>query len=288
MDDKSYIMELKDNTLQFLPKMGTSIIIIIIFYIIAFLIRKLIFRLIKRNKTNDEKIKNNNNEILYELLGNIIYYVIVIVGILFALVNIGFNLNSLLIVFGSIGLAIALAIQGSITQIVSGIIILFFKYFNIGDLVQINGIMGFVDNFNLLNTSIVPPTGEKIIIPNNIITSGSFTNYFNKEKIYHDIFVTLSNNNTIDYNILTENIKSTLLKNCEYIVNDKDNIHVFISDISASGTKLFARILIYSRDFHIADVTARKLIRTLLADDNVLLLDNNYTSSSHSTYSNSS
>ena len=261
----------KIDYISYLSKGGISIAIIIVFYIIALIVEKRFINLIEKENAQNKM----DNQILYRLLANLFYYVIIIIGIIIALVNIGFSLNTLLIFVGSVGLAIALAIQGTVTQIVSGITILFFKYFNVGDLIEINSTMGYVDNFNLLNTTIIDPRNVKIVIPNNTITSGTFVNYYNKETIYSQFFITLSNNNNIHYETLINNIKKTLISDCKYVI-DKDKVFVFITDTSEPGTKMVIKFLIKNSDFYDALFASQEIVRNLLANDNVLLLDNNY------------
>lgn len=266
------INSVKTNTMIYLPKIGISIAIVIFFYIIAKIIHNNTKKIINKSETD--------NKILYKLFGDIFYYIIVFIGIMIALVYIGFNLNTLLVVFGSIGLAIALAIQGTVSQVVSGIMILFFKYFKTGDIVEINNTTGYINNFNLLNTSIIDPLGVKFTIPNNNIINGTFTNYCNQENIYVDIITALSNNNTINYDTLLSNIKNIIMKDCKYIINPSDpkSVIITLADTSTSGTKITARVLIKNINYFSVQRDVRLIIRKLLSDDNVLLLDNSYLS----------
>jgi small conductance mechanosensitive channel len=259
------------------PKILISIGIFIFFLIIAFIVKKII-----TNSVNKKDVKNiNNDKILKEILGSITYYIIIIIGLLCALVNAGFHLNSLLVIFGSIGLAVALAVQGSITQIVSGLMILWFKYFNIGDLIELNGNASYVSGFNLLNTTMTDAKNIKTIIPNNTIISGFFKNYSEHEKISIDVHFALSSNNHINYDILIENVRSEIIRKSIYCI-DKESVLVRIHDISNSGTKLYARVLIKSIDFYPANAEINKIIRVTLANDNVLMLDNSYPLNSNS------
>ena len=163
-----------------------------------------------------------------------------IFGLFIALVNLGFQISTILVVFGSVGLALALAIQSTITQIVSGILILYLDYYNINDIVEINGLVGYVNNFNLLNTTILDNANVPNIIPNNTFISGKFTNYMKNKTIDSMVFLGISANNNIDYNILISNIKNTLIKEAKYII-DKNSVAVFIKDFEQPGTTLLIK-----------------------------------------------
>jgi small conductance mechanosensitive channel len=266
---ESFVSDAKTSAIKHVPPIIKSIAIIIVAFIIAAIVKKYILNLSK-----DTDTRPNNDKILYDLLSTISYYIIVIIGFFMALVNLGFNLGSVLVIFGSIGLAIALSIQNTIAQMVSGMVIVSFKYFNLGDLIEVNGIMGYVDRFNLFNTSLSLPTGEKVVIPNNTITNNSFKNYFEKDQIYADTFIKISNNNKANYDILCEHIKTEMLAKCKYIQNS--TVTVTVNDISEPGTKVRVRFLIKSRDYYAATTQSRQIVRSLLTEENILLLDNYY------------
>jgi small conductance mechanosensitive channel len=262
----------KEKLIEYLPKVGASFLIVIIFYVIAIIINKRLLNNIEINNSKTPKKK-----LIYDFLAKILYYAIITIGIFLGMANLGFNINTLLVIFGSAGLALALAIQSSVSQLVSGLIIIVFNYFNNDDLIEINNSMGFVKNFNLLNTVIYDPRGVKIIIPNSTITSGNFMNYYDQEKIYVQFFVTISNNNLINYDILLENIKEALINNCTYIIN-KENVFAKISNISLSGTELNIKFLINHNDYYKANDSGKQIVRKFMTDNKILLLDNGYLS----------
>ena len=262
----------KEKLLENLPKVGASFLIIIIFYIVAIIYKRNILSYIDKNKKNSASKK-----LLYDFLAKIVYYVFIIIGIFLALANLGFNINTLLVVFGSAGLALALAIQSTFTQVVSGLIIIIFEYFNHGDLIEINGTMGYVENFNLLYTILYDTRGVKIIVPNNLIINGNFVNYYDKEQIYSSFSVKVSNNNDFDYDVLLNNIKDELRNKCPYVI-DKDDVFAVISNASASGTEISVRFLIERDNYYKALYSGQYIVRKLFSDSNILLLDNSYLS----------
>lgn len=139
-----------------------SIVIIIISFIIA--------KLYSNNSTK----KENKDLINYEL-NNIIYYIILIIGIIFALFNLQIQTSTLLTVLGSAGIAIALSLQTILTNVTSGLYIGCNNLYKIGDMIQITSpsgklYKGNVSSFNLFNTTITD-NKNSIIIPNTMIQS---------------------------------------------------------------------------------------------------------------------
>lgn len=256
----------KKNLINNSIKISISIAIIIGFYAVGKLLN---YHLVKKIEENDKK------KISYELFANFLDKIILIIGVLIALVNLGFQLNTLLVVFGSIGLAVALAIQGTIKQLVSGFAILYMDYLDIDDLIQVDDKIGYVKHFNLLNTTIIDPGKVLVRIPNNLIINNVFTNISKNETIYCMIDLSISANNNIDYSILIDNIKSGIRFGCKYVL-DKNDINVYITDFGNPGTKLSIRFPIKNINYFNAQFDARIIIRNIVSKDSIILLDNSY------------
>lgn len=264
-------INIKKNVVEYSSRIFIAVIIIIFFYILSKTIYYIITHIIKE--------KNVNKLILYDLIKRAIEKIIVFIGIACALVYLGMNLNTLLVVFGSIGFAIAISIQGTITQIVSGGIILFFDYFNVKDLIQVNNTLGFVSNFNLLNTTLTDYFGVEYIIPNTTVINGNFTNYFANKYILCKVFVTISNSNVnnINYKKLIKNLEETIINECEYVADTK-KVNVRIYDTSSFGTTILIVFLIENVNYFSAPFSARLIAREYLAKNNIVLLDESYLS----------
>ena len=271
------------------PKIITSIIIIIVSFIIA----KIIYQVIISktvDTVNTEKAKKNmiNNRIIIETFASIIYYLVIVIGFLIALVNLGIQLSSIFVILGSVGLAIALSIQGTISNISAGIMILLLNYYDIGDLVQVNGIIGKIDRFDLFTTNFRDANNVILKFPNNMIISSVLTNYTKNEDILVVFSVKVSNNNDVNYDTLIDALKDAIEKYCTYLTN-KDNIKIIISDMAESGTKFDIKVPIKSVNYLSALYLSQQIVRDVFVNNNLLLLDNSYlpqhSGSSRSMYS---
>ena len=271
--------EFKEKAKSHAYKIVVSIIIIIITLIIANIIKNSIL-----NKFIEKEDNENKNKILYTVVSTLIYYIIIFIGVVIALINLGYQLSTIFIVLSSIGIAIALAVQGTITQVVSGFVILFFKYFNIGDYILCNGMLGYITDFNLLTTTLTDQAGVKVMLPNSSFTSSPFTNYTSNKDVLFKLYLTLSSNNTIDFDILFNNIKNAIINESKYVTN-KNGVYITIFDIQGSGTTICVNVPIKSINYVNAGNDARLIVRRILAHDNVLLLDNSYVANSSRNYS---
>jgi small conductance mechanosensitive channel len=271
--------EFKEKAKSNAYKIGVSIIIIIISLIIAKIIKNNI-----SNKFIEKEDNENKNKILYTVVASLVYYIIIFIGVVIALINLGYQLSTIFIVLGSVGLAIALAVQCTITQVVAGFVILFFRYFNIGDFILCNGMTGYITDFNLLTTTLTDQAGIKVMIPNSSFTSSPFTNYTSNKDVLFKLYLTLSSNNKIDFDILFNNIKNSIINECIY-VSDKSKVNVVVFDIQGSGTTICVNIPIKSINYVNAGNDARLIVRRVLSHDNVLLLDNSYAVNTTNDYS---
>jgi len=114
---------------------------------------------------------------LGRFLGNIARYAVIAAAIIAALGAVGVQTTSLVAIFASAGLAVGLALQGSLSNFASGVMVLFFRPFDLGDVVSAGGEMGRVMDIGIFNTTLETPAHKRIIVPNSAITGGNIVNY---------------------------------------------------------------------------------------------------------------
>jgi len=90
---------------------------------------------------------------------------------------IGIATTSFVAVLGAAGLAVGLALQGSLANFAGGVLILIFKPYNVGDLVEAQGHLGVVKEVQIFNTILLSPSNKRIIIPNGAVSNGSIVNF---------------------------------------------------------------------------------------------------------------
>lgn len=172
------IDQLKSNIIDFIPAFLLSIFILIIFYVIAEYFKKYIMSSIKMNNQEQHSIN-----IIYYQLSKITYYFILAMGLIFALVNLGFNVATIITILGTIGLALGLAFQETFKNIIASVCISINNLYTIGDVIMIkvlgyqNPTIGTVVDFDLYTTKILESkTSLLTIIPNNTINNNIISN----------------------------------------------------------------------------------------------------------------
>ena len=160
-------------TLQFLASAAGSVLgavtILFVGWTISAWAQRRIVNLSKRNRHLDD--------MLFEFLASIARYVIMGFTVLFVLNTFGVQTTSVVAVIGAAGLAIGLALQGTLSNVAAGVMIVFFRPIKIGDFVEVNGQMGTVKEITLNCTELASAANIQIIIPNSQVWGNTIINY---------------------------------------------------------------------------------------------------------------
>jgi len=236
----------------------TSFFILVISYIIA---------KIASYKLNNINTKNSR-KIIILTLSNIIFYVILLIGLLIALLNLGLQIGSVIVFLSSIGIAIALGVQNILKQFVSGLIITFNNMYNVNDHIITNNSEGIVTNFSLLTTTLTDPENITIIIPNDKIINSNITNITHNESVKVKLDFTINNQDNFDTVKFIELIKRTVLLS-KYVM--KPDIDVNIVSIShIFGTKIVVKAYINSKQYRKAKNEIQILLSRALSNTQLL------------------
>ena len=114
---------------------------------------------------------------LFNFLGNVARYIVIGFAFLFVLNTFGVQTTSVVAVIGAAGLAIGLALQGTLSNVAAGVMIVFFRPIRIGDFVEVNGQMGTVKEITLNYTELAAVSNVQIIIPNSQVWGNTIINY---------------------------------------------------------------------------------------------------------------
>ncbi len=118
---------------------------------------------------------------LGRFLTRIAYTLLLIVVVMAALDVVGVKTTSMVAIIGAAGLAIGLAMQGSLSNFAAGVLIVIFRPFKIGDFIEAGGVKGIVEEISIFTTNLRTPDNLGVIVPNSAITGGSITNFAAKD-----------------------------------------------------------------------------------------------------------
>ncbi len=114
---------------------------------------------------------------LFGFLANIVWYVILALTVMVVLNTFGVQTTSLVALFGAAGLAIGLALQGTLSNVAAGVMLVFFRPIKVGDFVEINDSVGTVQSITLNFTELATIGNVQVIVPNSEVWGNTITNY---------------------------------------------------------------------------------------------------------------
>ncbi len=118
------------------------------------------------------KISNLLRSMIQSTVRNIVFFI----GLLLAISQIGISLGPLLAGLGIVGFIIGFALQGTLSNFASGVMILLYRPFDVGDVVEAGGVLGKVNHMSLVNTTFMTLDNQRLIVPNNLVWEGVITN----------------------------------------------------------------------------------------------------------------
>ncbi|WP_455234069.1 mechanosensitive ion channel family protein [Thiogranum longum] len=161
--------------------------------------------------------KANLDAMLTNFLGNIVYMVLLLVVVMAALDHLGIKTTSLLAVFGAAGLAIGLALKDSLGNFSSGLMIILFRPFKVGDFVEAGGTAGVVEQVRMFATIFRTGDNREVIVPNSQIYGGTIVNYSARETRRIDMVFGIGYNDDI---AKAKQIIEDIMKQDERILDD--------------------------------------------------------------------
>ncbi|MDW7711786.1 MAG: mechanosensitive ion channel [Deferrisomatales bacterium] len=145
-----------------------------------------------RNSLRAALRRGKVEETLVSFAANLTYALLMVIVVIAALNQLGIQTTSFIAILGAAGLAVGLALQGSLANFAAGILMIIFKPFKVGDFIDAAGTMGIVEEIELFTTKLRTPDNKQIIIPNNQITNGNITNFSAKDTRRVDLVVGVS------------------------------------------------------------------------------------------------
>ncbi|MTI20865.1 mechanosensitive ion channel [Fulvivirga sp. RKSG066] len=125
--------------------------------------------------------KRSFDDSLKPFLESMFYNILLILLLLTVLTSVGVEVTSFIAILGAAGLAIGLALQGTLANFAGGVIILTIKPFRVGDYIEGGGNSGTVREIQIFNTILITPDNKKVVIPNGELSNDSITNYSAEE-----------------------------------------------------------------------------------------------------------
>lgn len=198
--------------------------------------RKLVRRIMK---------KRNADMTLTGFVSSLFYFGIMTFVVIAAISKLGIQTASFVAVLGAAGLAIGFALQGSLSNFASGILMIVFKPFKGGDYVEAGGESGTVEEMGIFTTIIRTTDNKKVIIPNSKIMGGTITNYTAKETRRVDLTAAASYSDDIDS---VKAVLNRILEEDDRVLEDPPHF-VGLAEMADSSLNFTVRAWVRTEDY---------------------------------------
>lgn len=227
---QAYLQQLPDKALRF----GVRVLLALLVFLIGVQIIKLIRKIVRRS------LKKGNADVgVMQFLDSFIKAVMYVVLLFMIASGFGLDATSVVALLGSAGVAIGLAVQGSLSNFAGGVLILLLKPFRVDDYIKMDndGHEGTVKEIQLFYTKLATPDNHVVIIPNGSLANSSILNMSTLGERRMDITVGIS----YDADIRTaREVILKVLEADEAVLKEKDRL-VFVQELADSGVNLNVR-----------------------------------------------
>jgi len=189
--------------------------------------------------------RRNVDETVSSFVRSLIYYALLAFVILAALGQLGIQTTSFIAVIGAAGLAVGLALQGSLSNFAAGFLLLIFRPFRVGDYIEGGGTAGTVEKMQLFTTQLKTPDNKTVIVPNSGITAGNIVNYSAKGTRRLDMVFGIGYGDDIDR---ARSVIEEIIAADERILKDPAPM-VALSELADSSVNFVVRPWVNSGDY---------------------------------------
>jgi len=159
--------------------------------IAIFLVGRFLAKMLKR-LTEKIMTKNKVDPTLVSFVGDLLYFALLVFVVIASINQLGIQTTSFIAVIGAAGLAIGLALQGSLANFAAGFLLIFFRPFRVGDYIEGAGVEGIVEEIQVFVTKLTTLDNKAVIIPNAKLTGDNIINYSTKGTRRVDLVIGVS------------------------------------------------------------------------------------------------
>lgn len=232
--------EMLDKILNGLVSFGGKLLVACLIIIIGFRIIKFIMNRLKKGHMF-QKLEKSSQTFLYSIVTVCLKCIVV----LSAIAELGIPMTSVVALIGSFGLALGLALQGGLSNIAGGVMIMLFKPFKVGDFIDTHTDSGTVKEINIFHTILETYDNKLVVLPNGTLSNTIIVNYTASKKRLLDIPVTVDYKSDIDK---TKEILTKILENSKYLL-ESEEILVALKEHGESALVFTARMWVKTDDY---------------------------------------
>ncbi len=245
---------------EILGKTATFLLIIFLAILVAVFIKKMLRRIFRRSFPEMSELAKN-------FIVSMSSKLLILAGILLALSNIGVQIGPILAGLGIMGFIIGFALQDTLSNFASGLMILIYRPYDIGDKIISAGVKGRVNKMNLVSTTIFTSENHQLTVPNKKIWSDIIQNVTSQPLHRLDLFF------SVPYNSDSETVRkaiSDVVENCPSVFREKE-ISVRIQELGEVDVKYLARFWVSTEDIYEAQWAVSEGVKKRFDEEGISL-----------------
>jgi small conductance mechanosensitive channel len=218
-----------EGGLRWIKQFVLFVVIVLFAWMLAVLIAKAVKKAVARI--------NGASELLKDFIVNITRKLIFIVGFVVALSMLGINIGPLLAAIGAAGFIVGFALQGTLSNFAAGVMILIYRPYDVGDLVEIGDTFGTVDAMTIVSTTLKTLDNQKVVVPNNMIWGDKIINATGSDKRRVDMVFGIGYNDDISK---AQSILEEIVTKHDAVLKDPEPI-VKVHELADSSVNFVVR-----------------------------------------------
>jgi len=189
--------------------------------------------------------KGSMDDMLVEFIGNIVNALLLVFVVLAALEQLGINTTSALAVLGAAGLAVGLALQGSLSNFAAGVMLISFRPFKAGDFIEAGGVSGVVEAIRIFSITMRTGDNREVIVPNGQVYGSTIINYSARDTRRIDMVFGIGYDDDIKQ---ARDIMFDVMAGDERILKDPAPV-ILVSELADSSVNFVVRPWVASGDY---------------------------------------
>ncbi|WP_198265842.1 mechanosensitive ion channel family protein [sulfur-oxidizing endosymbiont of Gigantopelta aegis] len=216
----------------------------LIFALLIFFIGKFIANIVKK-MVQGMMAKSRVDPLIIGFTSSLVYMGVMIFIVMAALGQVGIQTTSFIAILGAAGLAIGLALQGSLANFAAGFLLIIFRPFKEGDVIEAAGVVGKVEVIQIFTTTLKTPDNKTIIIPNNKLGNDNIINYSTQDTRRVDLTVGVSYDADLKE---VRTILEDIVAKDQRILKDPTHL-IVVGELADNSVNFFVRVWVKSEDY---------------------------------------
>ncbi|NPA36233.1 MAG: mechanosensitive ion channel [Chlorobi bacterium] len=234
------ILVFGDKDYGFIIEYGIQLIIAIVALLVGFWV---IQKIVKATRNLMQKRKVDPT--LVPFLVSMISVSLKVLLLISVISYFGIPMTSFVALIGAAGLAVGMALSGTLQNFAGGVILLVLKPFKVGDFIEAQGYMGIVNEILIFNTILTTPDNKRVIIPNGGLSTGALTNYSAEKTRRVDLTFGIGYSDDIDK---AKSVITDVINKCEKILKDPAPF-IGVVELADSSVNLVTRVWTETPDY---------------------------------------